>query len=102
MGVRLRMVNVMWEKDNCPYCVRTKFAVILHNATHDPEDWIDIVDVDLGDSTLPILESIFKMSSEDVSEKGYLPTGMIKTHFVNFVRGTMHFYWFLKKAFERR
>jgi len=95
------MVNVMWEKDNCPYCMRTQVAVILHNAGSDPDDWVEIVDVDTGDSTIKILEAIFKMGKEDVSNKGYLPTGMLKSRFVNYVRGVDHFYWFLKAMFKK-
>lgn len=96
------MINVAWEKDNCPYCVRTKLAIILHNATHSPEDWIEIVDIDMGDPTIRIIENVMGMAGEKVSEQGYLPTVLTKGVFHNFVRDKWHYYHFLKKLFERR
>jgi len=95
-------MNVAWEKDACPFCCETKLAVILHNAMHEPQDWIDIEDSDLGGPSWKILEGLMKMGREDISIKGYLPTALTKGVVHNFVRSVHHYYWFLKELFKRR
>jgi len=85
-----------FEKDFCPVCIESKLALILFNAISNPEDWISIVDGDMGDSRLIRIENLFGMSSEEALENGFAPTGFTSNTVHNFVRSVDHFYEFLK------
>ena len=95
------MVNFEAVKEKCPYCTPKKVAVLLHNATHDPEDWVEIVDIDSGHPFVDVLKRAMGMDPKDISQKGYLPTGIIKGTLQNFLRSEKHFYWFLRELFKK-
>ena len=82
-------MNVILVGKECRFCAETVKAIIQFNSTRDPEDWVEIVDADLGDPRIRKIRAI-------VGKTIPTPTGMINGTFVNFVIDTEHFLNFLE------
>jgi len=84
-------------KDGCAVCSEMLKALLLHNATSDPENWIAILDADSGDPRLVKIENLFGLDIREISARGYAPVGIINNVGFQYVRDSEHAYVFVKK-----
>lgn len=82
----------------CPFCNEVELAVNLFNATHNPEDWIELVDNRFGGPETKITAKLYGKENIEEVKEAFIPTGFLEDGEIvfNSIRDRDHFYEYLK------